>query len=76
MTASLTTVCLSVSQVAERYGVSADGIWRWKRQGNFPRPIRVGPNCTRWRMSDLIEYESQLQAHFAFNASLNMAAYG
>lgn len=74
MTVSLTTVYLSVGQVAERYGVSTDSIWRWKRQGEFPAPVRVGPNCTRWRVSDLIEHESQLQACFAFSASLNMAA--
>lgn len=74
MTASSTAVYLSVGQVAERYGVSTDSIWRWKRQGEFPAPVRVGPNCTRWRMSDLIKHESQLRPCFAFSASLEMAA--
>lgn len=74
MTASSTAVYLSVGQVAERYGVSNDSIWRWKRDGEFPAPVRVGPNCTRWRMSDLIEHESQLQACFVFSVGLSMAA--
>ena len=45
---------LTVNQVAERFGVSTDTIWRWKRNGDFPRPVRVGPNCTRWRLSDIV----------------------
>ncbi|WCR05415.1 AlpA family phage regulatory protein [Paracoccus saliphilus] len=55
---------MTVEQVAERYNVSTDSIWRWKRQGNFPRPVRVGGNCTRWRLDDLIEHESTLPACF------------
>lgn len=65
---------LTDRQVAERYGVSTDSIWRWKRQGNFPAPVRVGPNCTRWRMADLLEHESQLQACFAMTFEWPSAA--
>jgi prophage regulatory protein len=67
-------VYLSVDQVAERYGLSADTIWRWKRNGKFPASVRIGPNCTRWRMSDLIEHESRFQASFAMSAEWMMAA--
>jgi prophage regulatory protein len=59
---------LSVVQVAERYGVSTDSIWRWKRDGIFPSPVRIGANCTRWRMSDLIAHDGKLQACFMFDA--------
>jgi prophage regulatory protein len=65
---------LNVDQVAERYGVSTDSIWRWKRNGDFPAPVRVGPNCTRWRMADLLEHESQLQACFAMSLLARWAA--
>lgn len=65
---------LSVDQVAERYGVSTDSIWRWKRQGRFPAAVSVGPNCTRWRLSDLVEHESQMQACFASGAAWLIAA--
>lgn len=58
---------LSVKQVADRYGVSTDTIWRWKRQGNFPKAVEVGPNVTRWRLSDLEAYESQMKASFVFS---------
>lgn len=56
------TIFLSVDQVAERYDVSTASIWRWKRLDKFPKGFVVGPNCTRWRLSDLIEHESTLQA--------------
>lgn len=65
---------LTDKQVAERYVVSTDSIWRWKRQGNFPSPVRVGPNCTRWRMADLLEHEGQLQACFAMSCDARCAA--
>ena len=60
---------LSVDQVAERFGVSTDSIWRWKRNGSFPAAVRVGPNCTRWRLSDVIEHESQMTACCMMSAS-------
>ncbi|MDP3959061.1 MAG: AlpA family phage regulatory protein [Pseudorhodobacter sp.] len=65
---------LSVNQVAERYHVSSDSIWRWKRSGDFPTPVRIGPNCTRWRLVDLIEHESQLKTCFAVSADWLLAA--
>lgn len=64
----------SVDQVAKRYGVSTDSIWRWKRQGNFPAPVRLGPNCTRWRLADLVEHEQQLQACCVMSVSFSLAA--
>ncbi|MDT1064362.1 helix-turn-helix domain-containing protein [Paracoccus sp. CPCC 101403] len=65
---------LSVVQVAKRYGVSTDSIWRWTKQGNFPAAVRVGPNCTRWRLADLNEYDQQLQACCVMSASWALAA--
>lgn len=58
---------LTVDQVAQRYGVSEDSIWRWKRDGDLPAPLRVGLNCTRWRLPDLLDHERQLQASFAMS---------
>ena len=59
---------LTVEQVAERYSVSTASILRWKREGNFPRPYRIGRSATRWRLSDLVEHESQLKTCFAVSA--------
>ena len=65
---------LTVGQVAERYGVSTDSIWRWKRDGEFPLPVRVGANCTRWRLTDLIEHDRTLKCCFMTNGALSLAA--
>jgi len=52
---------LTVDQVAERYGTSKASIWRWRKKvKHFPAPLKVGPNCTRWRISDLEKYEQDL----------------
>ena len=70
----VTNPFLTVEQVAERYGVSADSIWRWKRSGRFPAPRRVGPNTTRWHIADLLEYESTLDTCFMTDASFLLAS--
>ena len=63
---------INVAQVAERYGISVDTVWRWSRSGDFPRPVKIGPNVTRWRMSDLLDHEGSFIASFAF--CLDLAA--
>lgn len=60
------TTFLSVEQVAARYSVSIDSIWRWKRKGEFPLAVKLSSNITRWRLSDLLVHEDSLKACFAF----------
>ncbi len=59
------TLFLNVAQVADRFGVSNDTIWRWKRDGDFPKAVKVGPSTTRWRLADIEEHERGLQCCFA-----------
>ncbi|MFD2173373.1 helix-turn-helix transcriptional regulator [Rhodobacter lacus] len=63
-------VYLKVDEVAARYGVSIDTIYRWKRNGDFPKARKVGPGVTRWRLSDLIEHEANMQACFATHLNI------
>jgi len=56
---------LSVEQVALRFGVSKDSIWRWKRKGDFPKPVKLGGTTTRWRLADIQEWENQLSCGLA-----------
>ena len=60
---------LTVEQVAKHFNVSTATIWRLKRDGEFPAPVRIGKNCTRWRLVDVLEHESQLKACFATDLS-------
>lgn len=61
MTAPANTLYLSVDQVAHRFGVSKDSIWRWKRKGRFPAPVKLGGTTTRWRLADIEAWEGQLE---------------
>jgi prophage regulatory protein len=63
MTVNTETLYLSVDQVAQRFGVSKDSIWRWKRNGEFPKPYKLG-GSTRWRLSDIEDWESRLTCGF------------
>lgn len=45
--------------LADRYDTSRVTIWRWARQGTFPKPVKLGPNCTRWRLEDVEAWEAQ-----------------
>ncbi len=50
------------TEVAIRYSVSRPTIWRWVKEGKFPKPIKLGAGSTRWRYSDLEMWEqSQIQ---------------
>ena len=33
--------------------VSASTLWRWVRLGRFPAPLKIGPNISAWRVSDV-----------------------
>ena len=63
-TAEKTSPYLNVAQVGERYGVSTDTVWRWSRNGDMPKPVKLSPGSTRWRLSDLIDHESRFSVGF------------
>lgn len=66
MTIPAQTLYLSVDQVAARFGVSKDSIWRWRRNGDFPKPKKLGGNTSRWRLSDIEEWESKCAVGFIY----------
>ena len=55
------TAFLKDTEVATRYGVSRPTIWRWTKNGNFPKPVKLGAGSTRWRASDLETWENQFR---------------
>lgn len=52
-------IYLSAKQLAERYQVNRTTVWRWQKYGGFPEPVRFSPQCTRWRLADLEQWESE-----------------
>jgi len=53
LTITQNTRFLSVTQMAERYSVSPDTVWRWTREGYIPAPIKINPQITRWRLDEV-----------------------
>ena len=56
---------LDVRQLATTLGMHPRSIWRLAAmaeagQGNFPRPLRIGPKTIRWRLSDVQAYLAAL----------------
>ncbi len=33
--------------------VRANTIWRWARLGLFPKPVKLGPQVSAWRLSEI-----------------------
>lgn len=55
----VTSHFLSDTQIAQRYGVSRQTVWRWaSTDGTFPTPIKLSPGCTRWNLTDLENWEA------------------
>ncbi len=44
---------LRMPQVMVVTGLSRTSIWRRLKEGDFPRPIRLGPNAVGWKLRDI-----------------------
>jgi prophage regulatory protein len=40
-------------QLENLFKVSPATIYRWIKEGNFPRSVRLGPNMVRWKAADI-----------------------
>ena len=40
-------------QLEKLLKVSPATIYRWIKEGRFPKPIHLGPNMVRWKASDI-----------------------
>jgi prophage regulatory protein len=52
----------SDKHLSERYKVARATVWRWVREGKFPSPVKLGSNCTRWKISDVEAWEAKREA--------------
>ena len=49
-------------QLADRWQVSRNTIWRWSRERHIPRPVRLAANATRWRLAEIEKHEAAREA--------------
>ena len=52
-------VYLSDKQIAEKFGVHRTTIWRWVKEGGFPKPLKLSVGCTRWPEKSIQDWESK-----------------
>jgi hypothetical protein len=55
-----------------RLPVSCATIWRWVKLGSFPKPVRLGPQTTAWRMEDVERWEAE-HASWGLNSKVQQA---
>ena len=51
--ASLPDALLKIQTVATVTALSASSIFRKTKAGEFPKPVKLGARCTRWRAADV-----------------------
>jgi len=47
--------------------VSHSTLWRWCRGGIFPKPVRIGPRRTFWRLEDVQAWSAALPIAPTYN---------
>jgi predicted DNA-binding transcriptional regulator AlpA len=51
---------LSDREVAKRYDISRASVWRWlASEPTFPAPVKLSAGTSRWKLSDLIQFEAK-----------------
>jgi predicted DNA-binding transcriptional regulator AlpA len=58
---------LSDHQVAARFDISKATVWRWHTNNpDFPRRIKLSPGTSRWKLSELVQFEMKMQSMGSF----------
>ena len=49
-------------QLEKLFKVSSATIYRWIKEGNFPKNVKLGPNMVRWKVSDIEAWMEEKEA--------------
>lgn len=50
---------LTTKEVLKRYNISALTLYRSRKKGGFPAPVKFGSRINRWYIADLEAFEEQ-----------------
>jgi len=53
---TFSSMLLSVNDLVVALGTSRETIWRWRKSGGFPQPIKRYKNYLRWRSQDIADW--------------------
>ena len=59
-----------------RLPVSQATVWRWVKLGEFPKPVRLGPQTTAWRLEDVERWEAERGAQMGMTPRAQAAKRG
>ena len=59
---SARNIYLKDTELAARFRVKRQSVWRWVRSDGFPAPVKLSPGCSRWRLSDVEAWEQSKAA--------------
>ncbi|MBO6867257.1 MAG: transcriptional regulator [Thalassococcus sp.] len=57
------SVFLTDQDVARRFKLTRQTIWRWVGSGRFPAPFKLSAGTSRWRLEDILAFERKLPRH-------------
>lgn len=57
---SALTAYLTDEDVAGRFQVTRQTIWRWVKSGHFPAPFKLSSGTRRWRLDEILTFERKL----------------
>ncbi|THD82416.1 AlpA family phage regulatory protein [Aliigemmobacter aestuarii] len=47
---------LNTEQVLKIIGIDFNTLWRWRKAGTFPTPIRISRKTLRWREDEILAW--------------------
>ena len=53
---------IRVTDVCELLRVSASTVYKWRSDGAFPEPVKIGPRAVRWRIDDIEAWRDACRA--------------
>lgn len=56
--ATARTAYVTDATLAAHFGVNRATIWGWVNRNGFPKPVKLSPQMTRWKWSDLEAWEA------------------
>lgn len=45
--------------LTKRIGASGSSIWAWVKNGTFPKPVKLSPNCTAWVAAEVDQWAAE-----------------